>query len=126
MPPEIPAAPAVDVRRRACVGVRPRAAEPNPVPLKLVEPAPKFRIAEDPDIVRVRPGGPEVDLEASLVRGLEPIPAPGAENGEEATEPEAETKPERNAESQAFRRTAMAELTALAGDSDDLTPRRRR
>jgi chromosome segregation ATPase len=99
---------------------------PDPAPLKLVDAAPKFRIAEDPNIVRVRPGGPEVDLEASLVRGLEPIPAPAAENGPHATEPEAEKTPERTAEAQAFRRTAMAELTALAGDSDDLTPRRRR
>ena len=39
---------------------------------------------------------------------------------------EAEPEPERTPESQAWRRTAMAELTALAGDSDDLTPRRRR
>jgi hypothetical protein len=85
-----------------------------------VEPQVTFRIAEDPDIVRVRAGGPVVELEASLVRGLEPVEP--AENEAAA----AAAKPEHTAESQAWRRTAMAELTALAGDSDDLTPNRRR
>jgi hypothetical protein len=101
---------------------------PGPARLPVAEPAPKFRIAENPDVVRVRAGGPVVELEASMVRGLEPIaPAPAAENGEsdgDGSEPA--SKPNRTPESQAFRRTAMAELTALAGDSDDLTPRRRR
>jgi hypothetical protein len=59
-----------------------------------------------------------VELEASMVRELEPI------------EPEAETPAvpvasERPAE-KPWRRTAMAALTDLATDSDDLTPRRRR
>ena len=83
------------------------------------EPKVAFRIAEDPDVVRVRAGGPVVELEASLIRELEPVPAPEAVA-------EGEPEPERPTESPAWRRTAMAELTALAADSDDLTPNRRR
>ena len=83
-----------------------------------------FRIAEDPDVVRVRPGGPVVELEASLLRGLEPVDGPPAE-GAEPKDPTAEAKPGRSPESEAFRRTAMAALSSLAGD-DDLTPNRRR
>jgi hypothetical protein len=81
-----------------------------------------------------RPRGPIVDLEVSLARGIAPADvdadagsASGAEHdadGENGSEPSA--APERSPETQAWRRTAMAELTALAGDSDDLTPRRRR
>jgi hypothetical protein len=73
--------------------------------------------------------GPEVEREVELVRHLvDPEPHEGgsatatpddeASNGDEAA---AESKPV-----PAWRRTAMAELTALAADSDDLTPRRRR
>jgi len=99
-------------------------------PMTVAEaPAPRFRIAEDPDVVRVRTGGPVVDLEASMIRGLEPVDPPEvAENGNgaEGADPESGPAPEKSPETQAWRRTAMAELTALAGDSDDLTPRRRR
>jgi chromosome segregation ATPase len=80
-------------------------------------PVTAFRTVEpDPDSVRrVRAGGPVVDLEVALVRELEPIepdPATSTKTAEPATE-----KP--------WRRTAMAALTDLATDSDDLTPRRR-
>jgi hypothetical protein len=94
---------------------------------------PAFRIVE-PEASPVRSGGPIVDLEASLIRELSPIdPDPDdgevtpdadeSEGGEAADTGEAakERKPE-----PAWRRTAMAELTALATDTDDLTPRRRR
>jgi len=83
-------------------------------------PAPTFRVVEpEPGSVRpVRTGGPVVELEASLVRDLEPIEPD--EDTEAAT-----VAPERPAE-KPWRRTAMAALTDLATDSDDLTPRRRR
>ena len=69
-----------------------------------------------------RSGGPVVELEASLLRGLEPAPpADDAAEAEAAAAAPKEHKPQ-----PAWRRTAMAELTALATDSDDLTPRRRR
>ena len=91
-----------------------------------VEPKVAFRIAEDPNVVRVRAGGPIVELEASLIRGIEPIePVEPAANGD-GPETDEKPAPEKTAETQAWRRTAMAELTALAGDSDDLTPNRRR
>ena len=91
-----------------------------------VEPKVASRIAEDPNVVRVRAGGPVVELEASLVRGIEPIePVEPAANGDGPATDE-KPAPEKTAETQAWRRTAMAELTALAGDSDDLTPNRRR
>jgi hypothetical protein len=44
----------------------------------------------------------------------------------EASEGEAAEAPKEHKPEPAWRRTAMAELTALATDSDDLTPRRRR
>jgi len=92
---------------------------PSPV-APSAPPATTFRVAEpDADSVRpVRAGGPVVELEASLVRELEPI--------EPDADPTAATvAPERPTE-QPWRRTAMAALTDLATDSDDLTPRRRR
>jgi hypothetical protein len=103
-----------------------RASRPKPVTV--------FRTAEpDPAVRKRRAGGPEIELEASLVRQLEPVAAPAAAAepesdgaGAEAGEVDAAAAVERSAETQAFRRTAMAELTALATDSDDLTPRRRR
>jgi hypothetical protein len=86
-----------------------------------------FRVVE-PLEPPVRAGGPEIELEASLLRGLEPV-ANGnrdeASNGEEA-EGDAAEAPKEHKPEPAWRRTAMAELTALATDSDDLTPRRRR
>jgi hypothetical protein len=116
------AAPSFDAALATAFG---HAAEvPESEPMTVAEPpAPRFRIAEDPDVVRVRAGGPVVEREAAMVRGLEPAdpPAPTAERGDGG-----EPDPEKPAETQAWRRTAMAELTALAGDSDDLTPRRRR
>jgi chromosome segregation ATPase len=83
------------------------------------KPATKFRTAEPDAATRpVRAGGPVVELEASLVRELEPIePAAEVVDPAPAAEPKAE---------QPWRRTAMAALTDLATDSDDLTPRRRR
>ena len=108
----------------------------EPKPAASAKPVTKFRTVEpDPATVRtVRAGGPVVELEASLVRGLEPVAPVGApESGEQAdgpeaaeTEPRPEAAPERSAESQTWRRTAMAALTDLATDTDDLTPRRRR
>ena len=89
------------------------------------EPVVAFRIAEDPDVVRVRAGGPVVELEASMVRGIEPLDAPPAED-DETEDATVEATPEPSPESQAWRRTAMAALSSLAGDSDDLTPNRRR
>jgi chromosome segregation ATPase len=102
------------------------------------EARPTFRIAEDPGVVHVRAGGPIVELEASLARGLEPIaPAEPAGTGEDAStspssdgalvdaDDEEPKQPERSPESQAWRRTAMAALSSLATD-DDLTPNRRR
>jgi hypothetical protein len=86
-----------------------------------------FRVVE-PLEPPVRAGGPEIELEASLLRGLERVPngnrdeaADGEAPEDEGAEAPKEKKPE-----PAWRRTAMAELTALATDSDDLTPRRRR
>jgi chromosome segregation ATPase len=93
---------------------------------------PAFRIVE-PLAPRVRSGGPIVDLEASLVRELapsDPLPDEVEANGDggesEAADAgdDGEAAKERKPEP-AWRRTAMAELTALATD-DDLTPRRRR
>jgi chromosome segregation ATPase len=86
------------------------------------KPATKFRTAEPDAATRpVRAGGPVVELEASLVRELEPI-EPAAADVDVEPAPAAEPK---KAE-QPWRRTAMAALTDLATDSDDLTPRRRR
>jgi len=78
-----------------------------------------FRTVDAADGIRpVRAGGPVVELEASLVRELEPA-EPAADTGESNPTP-ARTP------AQPWRRTAMAALTDLATDSDDLTPRRRR
>jgi chromosome segregation ATPase len=91
---------------------------------------PTFRIVE-PLATRPRSGGPVVDLEASLVRGLGPVEPADVEDGETsgngavAGADESDAAGERKPEP-AWRRTAMAELTALATDTDDLTPRRRR
>jgi chromosome segregation ATPase len=82
-------------------------------------PATPFRIAEHvAGSVRNVRGGPVVELEASMVRGLEPVePDPDT--------PAVTVTSERPAE-KPWRRTAMAALTDLATDGDDLTPRRRR
>ncbi|MGO9872295.1 MAG: hypothetical protein ACLPVY_00730 [Acidimicrobiia bacterium] len=79
-----------------------------------------FRTVEDDaDGIRpVRAGGPVVELEVSLVRELEPV-EPATDASESNPTPERVT-------AQPWRRTAMAALTDLATDSDDLTPRRRR
>ena len=92
--------------------------ETKPAPSE--KPVTKFRTVEEPEGARpVRAGGPVVELEASMVRELEPVdPA--------ESDAESDTPPERVRESQPWRRTAMAALTDLATDSDDLTPRRRR
>jgi chromosome segregation ATPase len=84
------------------------------------KPTTKFRTAEPDAATRpVRAGGPVVELEASLVRELEPIePAADVVEPAPAAEPKKAEQP--------WRRTAMAALTDLATDSDDLTPRRRR
>ena len=130
--PSEPAPSSFDAALASAFGQEPSGAEPvDEMPL---EGAPKskgkskskFRIAEpDPDRVRApRAGGPVVDLELSLARGIEPIEAPPVEDPADGTEANAE--PERAPETETWRRTAMAELTALASDSDDLTPRRRR
>jgi chromosome segregation ATPase len=79
-----------------------------------------FRVVE-PAEPTVRALGPEIELEASLVRGLDPSAGADEADGEPAAAAPKPRKPE-----PAWRRTAMAELTALATDSDDLTPRRRR
>jgi SWI/SNF-related matrix-associated actin-dependent regulator 1 of chromatin subfamily A len=86
-----------------------------------------FRVVE-PLEPPVRAGGPEIELEASLLRGLEPVAnGKGDEAADgEASEGEAAEAPKEHKPEPAWRRTAMAELTALATDSDDLTPRRRR
>jgi chromosome segregation ATPase len=90
-------------------------------PAASAQPVTKFRTVDpDPDAVRpVRAGGPVVELEAALVRELEPVEAPDGESQPDAA-------PERSPAAQPWRRTAMAALTDLATDSDDLTPRRRR
>jgi chromosome segregation ATPase len=104
---------------------------PKVAPKRRSAPVTTFRTV-DSGIEHKRSGGPEVEREAALVRGAgpaAPVPvdaeAAGAVlEGEEAVEGETpETEP---APVPAWRRTAMAELTALAADSDDLTPRRRR
>ena len=100
-----------------------------PEETKPKKPVTKFRTADpDPKVSRKRrAGGPVVELEASLIRGLEPLdPEPAAAPEAPTADAPAESAPERPAETETWRRTAMAELTALATDSDDLTPRRRR
>lgn len=79
----------------------------------------KFRTVDSlPE--RKRAGGPEVEREAALVREILPAdPEPAASDADE-TDPDTQSR----AEPPARRRTAMAELTALA--LDDITPRRRR
>ncbi|MDQ1479242.1 MAG: hypothetical protein QOI44_103 [Actinomycetota bacterium] len=76
-----------------------------------------------------RSGGPEVEREAALLRRISPGDPPATEAEPEVTSGEATGDEETDTEAApvpAWRRTAMAELTALAADSDDLTPRRRR
>ena len=133
VPAPEPAPSSFDVARASAFGTEMAAvaaaaaesAESEPEPEEDAAPVPAFRIAEDPDVVRVRPGGPVVELEASLARGIEPVDAPPAEDAE-PEDPTVAAKPERSPEDQAWRRTAMAALSSLAGDSDDLTPHRRR
>ena len=96
-----------------------------------VTPVTQFRTV-DSGIDHKRAGGPEVEREAAHLRHLAPvdpepvaavtpgIDGPDGEAGtDDAPDPETAAVP-------AWRRTAMAELTALAADSDDLTPHRRR
>jgi chromosome segregation ATPase len=114
--------------------------EPEPETEAEAEARPTFRIAEDPGVVRVRAGGPIVELETALARGIEPIERVESVDRTEADNASSNShtdgdvddadggepkKPARSPETQAWRRTAMAELTALAAD-DDLTPNRRR
>ncbi|MDQ1509222.1 MAG: hypothetical protein QOG50_1066 [Actinomycetota bacterium] len=89
----------------------------------------------DSGIEHKRAGGPEVEREAALLRHLAPAdPEPtgaGADLEADSSDPDGElangeVSGEEPAALPAWRRTAMAELTALAADSDDLTPRRRR
>jgi hypothetical protein len=85
----------------------------------------------DSGVKRKRAGGPEVEREAALVRHVAPAdPEPSAVDvpdddvlDDDVLDDDAAAEP---APIPAWRRTAMAELTALAADSDDLTPRRRR
>jgi chromosome segregation ATPase len=82
----------------------------------------------DSGVKRKGAGGPEVEREAALVRHLAPVdpepPASADASGDEVLDDDAAAA--EPAPIPAWRRTAMAELTALAADSDDLTPRRRR
>jgi hypothetical protein len=129
-----PSAPSFDRALADAFGQVAAAEFPAPVSpadaTDVVSSTPAFRIAE-PLTPRVRSGGPVVDLEASLVRELAPVEAAEGEEGEinsngvAAETDEGEAPRERKPEP-AWRRTAMAELTALATDTDDLTPRRRR
>jgi chromosome segregation ATPase len=76
-----------------------------------------------------RSGGPEVEREAALLRRVSPGDPAATEAEPEVTSDEATADDASDTEAApvpAWRRTAMAELTALAADSDDLTPRRRR
>jgi predicted nucleic acid-binding Zn-ribbon protein len=100
---------------------------PDRQPLPVVE----FRTVEaEPGSRKRKARGPIVDIEVSLARGIEPDEVAGTDEVEPAAAvetgaaAEAHAAPERSPETQAWRRTAMAELTALASDSDDLTPRR--
>jgi hypothetical protein len=90
-------------------------------------PVTEFRTV-DSGIKPKRALGPEVEREAELVRHLAPVdPEPhdaGSDPADEASD--GETADAASKPVPAWRRTAMAELTALAADSDDLTPRRRR
>ena len=88
-----------------------------------------FRTVES-KFERRRPGGPVLEREEALVRQVVPDdPHPATADTDADADAGAEAgsaKPETPSEPPAWRRTAMAELTALAADSDDLTPRRRR
>ena len=66
-------------------------------------------------------GGPVVEREAALIRQVVPVDPEREEADPDAQVPEGEAPAEPG-----WRRTAMAEFSALAADSDDLTPRRRR
>jgi len=102
--------------------------EVKPAPKRKRAPVTTFRTV-DSGVKPKRALGPEVEREAELVRHLvDPEPHDG-ESGSEAAEDAAaddDTAAEESKPVPAWRRTAMAELTALAADSDDLTPRRRR
>ena len=82
----------------------------------------------DSGIKRKRAVGPEIEREEALVRHLMPVDPEPTHAGESAEDEavEGDAAERDSAPIPAWRRTAMAELTALAADSDDLTPRRRR
>jgi hypothetical protein len=68
-----------------------------------------------------------VEREEEMIRRLAPVDPKSAEAGAETPAAGDEATQSEPAPVPAWRRTAMAELTALAAaDSDDLTPRRRR
>jgi chromosome segregation ATPase len=101
---------------------------------KPATPVTTFRTV-DTGIEPKRAGGPEVEREAALLRHLAPVdPEPtgvGPDLDADHSDPNSdlaspEVPGDEPAPVPAWRRTAMAELTALAADSDDLTPRRRR
>ena len=132
LPPEVPvvAAPTPSTFDAALASAfGDVAGPPTEVPAAVEKQAKKpveYRtVAPDPRTRKSRARGPIVDAELSLARGIEPVEPAEPEPAAAEAEPEA-TKPERPPETQAWRRTAMAELTALATDTDDLTPRRRR
>jgi hypothetical protein len=115
-------APSVDAILAAASGAKTKPeVEETPAPAVTT-----FRTV-DTGVKRKRAGGPEVEREAALVRHVVPAdPEPPAsvdapDDDVLDDDPAAEPAP-----IPAWRRTAMAELTALAADSDDLTPRRRR
>lgn len=128
--PESPvqAASAFDAAIASAFGSKP---DDEVAPQRLA-PVTTFRTV-DSGIEPKRTGGPEVEREAAMMRHVAPLdPEPA---GAEADVPDAEVSAEaasreapngEPAAVPAWRRTAMAELTALASDSDDLTPRRHR
>jgi hypothetical protein len=149
VPPEaVPARPAASTFDAALASAFGDAASASPVPEAKPEanrdakakPVVEFRTVDPGPGGRKRKArGPVVDLELSLARGIEPeeiVAEPELESAVAATgvdadvdaavTPDASAPAERAPEVQAWRRTAMAELTALATDSDDLTPRRRK
>jgi len=112
-------------------------AKPKPkakIDRKPAPPVTTFRTV-DSGIEHKPAGGPEVEREAAMVRHRAPVDpeptgaGPGLDAGhsdENGDLTSGEAPSEEPAAVPAWRRTAMAELTALAADSDDLTPRRRR
>jgi hypothetical protein len=84
--------------------------------------APTRKYRTVPSKIERKRGGPEVEREAALVREIAPVdPEPATAAADETDQVPDDESP---AEIPTWRRTAMAELTALA--SDDITPRRRR